>query len=39
MLNTAAIAFANEDFDLTQDVLEQLEKEDEEALKSQGGNR
>ena len=39
VLNTAAIAFANEDFDLTQDVLEQLEKEDEEALKSQGGNR
>ena len=39
VLTTAAIAFANEDFDLTQDVLEHLEKEDEEALKSQGGNR
>jgi outer membrane protein len=40
VLNTAAIAFANEDLDLTQLVLEQLEKEDEEALKNQtGGTR
>ena len=35
VLNTAAIAYANEDLDLTQLVLEQLEKEDAEALKSQ----
>ena len=41
VLNTAAIAFADEDLDLTQLVLEQLEKEDDEALKTQstGSNR
>ena len=37
VLNTAAIAFANEDLDLTQMVLDQLEKEDEEALKNKPG--
>ena len=36
VLNTAAIAYANEDFDLTQAVLDQLEKEDQEAVKSSG---
>mgnify|MGYP001363211969 CR=1 FL=1 len=39
VLNTAAIAFANEDLDLTQLVLEQLEKEDEDALKKTGATR
>jgi len=35
VLNTASIAYANEDFDLTALVLEQLQKEDEEELKAQ----
>lgn len=39
VLNTAAIAYANEDLDLTQAVLEQLEKEDEAALKTGGTSR
>jgi outer membrane protein len=37
VLNTAAIAYANEDLDLTKMVLEQLEKEDEASLKNPGG--
>lgn len=39
VLNTAAIAYANEDLDLTQSVLEELEKADEEKLKSGGAGR
>lgn len=39
VLNTAAIAYANEELDLTQLVLEQLEQEDDEALKTSTGTR
>jgi len=41
VLNTAAIAYADEDLDLTQFVLEQLEKGDEDDLKTRnsGSNR